>query len=99
MTDRRNSGFFGSDGMLTEELAEENLLEIGHQDGPFALYKCSRQRRIVVLKCVRAVFRDNPLYAEMLRKEYEIGHSLNHPNIREYYGLDEHPALGLCIEM
>ena len=35
----------------------------------------------------------------MLRKEYEIGHSLNHPNIREYYGLDEHPALGLCIEM
>ena len=37
MTDRRNSGFFGSDGMLTEELAEENLLEIGHQDGPFAL--------------------------------------------------------------
>lgn len=99
MTDRRNSGFFGSDGMLTEEFAEENLLEIGHQDGPFALYKCSRQRRIVVLKCVRAVFRDNPLYAEMLRKEYEIGHSLNHPNIREYYGLDEYPALGLCIEM
>lgn len=99
MTDRRNSGFFGSDGMLTEEVAEENLLEIGHQDGPFALYKCSRQRRIVVLKCVRAVFRDNPLYAEMLRKEYEIGHSLNHPNIREYYGLDEYPALGLCIEM
>lgn len=99
MTDRRNSGFFGSDGMLTEEFAEENLLEIGHQDGPFALYKCSRQRRIVVLKCVRAEYRDNPLYAEMLRKEYEIGHSLNHPNIREYYGLEEHPALGLCIEM
>ena len=35
----------------------------------------------------------------MLRKEYEIGHSLNHPNIREYYSLDNDPELGICLEM
>ena len=99
MTDTLNSGFFGSDGMLLEGLSGENLVEIGHQAGPFALYKCSRQRRIVVLKCVRSEFRDNPLYAEMLRKEFDIGHSLNHPNIREYYNLTVHPSLGLCVEM
>lgn len=97
-TDNTYSGFFGPDNQM-EEWSSAPLEEIGHRDGPFILYKSSGQRRNVVLKCIRKELRDNPLYLDMLRKEYEIGHSLNHPNIREYYTLAEHPELGLCIEM
>lgn len=97
-TDNTNSGFFGPDNQM-EEWRSAPLEEIGHRDGPFIIYKSSGQRRNVVLKCIREEYRDNPLYCDMLRKEYEIGHSLNHPNIREYYSLTEDPELGLTIEM
>ena len=98
MEEIRNSGFFGPEGTVIEDETAP-LEEIGKRDGPFILYKSSRHRRIVALKCVRPEFRDNPLYWDMLRKEYEIGHSLNHPNIREYYSLDNDPELGICLEM
>ena len=98
MEEIRNSGFFGPEGTVIEDETAP-LEEIGRRDGPFILYKSSRHRRIVAIKCVRPEFRDNPLYWDMLRKEYEIGHSLNHPNIREYYSLDNDPELGSCLEM
>ncbi len=98
MEEIRNSGFFGPEGTVIEDETAP-LEEIGRRDGPFILYKSSRHRRIVAIKCVRPEFRDNPLYWDMLRKEYEIGHSLNHPNIREYYSLDNDPGLGICLEM
>ena len=98
VTDSHNSGFFSPERQLVEE-DDAPLMEIGHSDGPFVLYKCSRQGRIVVLKCIREQFHDNPLYWDMLRKEFEIGHSLNHPNIREYHSLSDHPRFGICIEM
>ena len=98
MEEMRNSGFFGPEGTVIEDETAP-LEEIGRRDGPFILYKSSRHRRIVAIKCVRPEFRDNPLYWDMLRKEYEIGHSLNHPNIREYYSLDNDPELGICLEM
>ena len=98
MEEIRNSGFFGPEGTVIEDETAP-LEEIGRRDGPFILYKASRHRRIVALKCVRPEFRDNPLYWDMLRKEYEIGHSLNHPNIREYYSLSNDPELGICLEM
>ena len=98
MEEIRNSGFFGPEGTVIEDETAP-LEEIGRRDGPFILYKSSRHRRIVAIKCVRPEFRNNPLYWDMLRKEYEIGHSLNHPNIREYYSLDNDPELGICLEM
>ena len=98
MEEMRNSGFFGPEGTVIEDETAP-LEEIGRRDAPFILYKSSRHRRIVAIKCVRPEFRDNPLYWDMLRKEYEIGHSLNHPNIREYYSLDNDPELGICLEM
>ncbi|MGN1215040.1 MAG: serine/threonine protein kinase [Candidatus Cryptobacteroides sp.] len=97
-TDISNSGYFGPEGLMEEE-ASVPLEEIGHREGPFILYKSAGQLRNVVLKCIKAEHRDNPLYLDMLRKEYEIGRSLNHPNIREYHSLTEKPGLGLCIEM
>lgn len=93
------SGFF-SPGENPEEAFEPEIsLMYRNENGPFELYECAGRGRITVLKAIRRQDRDNPLYHEMLRKEYEIGRSLNHPNIREYYSMREFPALGMCVEM
>ena len=93
------SGFF-SPGENPEEAFEPEIsLMYRNENGPFELYECAGRGRITVLKAIRRQDRDNPLYHEMLRKEYEIGRSLNHPNIREYYSMREYPGLGMCVEM
>lgn len=99
MTDSFSSVFFGSeDAPLAGNLPETSVL--GSSDSsPFILYRHVRAGKIVVLKAIREEFRDNFLYEEILRKEYEIGKSLNHPNIREYYSLAPVQGLGTCIEM
>lgn len=35
----------------------------------------------------------------LLHREFEIGYSLSHPNIREYYSFSYRPDIGNCIEM
>lgn len=67
--------------------------------GFFDIYKIDRQGRFRALKCVKKQLRGQPLYEDMLRKEFEIGWSLRHPNIVEYYGYSYYEDLGNCIEM
>ena len=93
------SGFFSMDDNPGESFVPDISLLHRTDDGPFELYKCSGMGRITVLKAIRLGDRDNPICREMLRKEYEIGISLNHPNIREYYSMRDFPGLGTCIEM
>ena len=93
------SGFFSPTENPDELFEPEISLMHRNEDGPFELYKCEGRGRITVLKAIRREDRDNPLYNEMLRKEFEIGCSLNHPNIREYYSMREFPGLGMCVEM
>lgn len=92
------SGFF-DDIELSVRTAKEISLLQGSDNGSFELYKCTCGGRTTVLKALDAAHRDDPLCREMLQKEYEIGIHLHHPNIREYYSLDEHPEVGKCIEM
>ena len=93
------SGFFSPGENPEESFEPEISLMYRNEDGPFELYECAGRGRKTVLKTIRLQDRDNPLYNEMLRKEYEIGRSLNHPNIREYYSMREFPGLGMCVEM
>ena len=92
------SGFFeGNDCSLTPQ-GELELLSRS-QNGVFILYRCQSEGRHYVLKALQPDYRGQQVYEEMLRKEYEIGAALKHPNIREYYDLFEHPLLGNCIRM
>ena len=92
------SGFFeGNDCSLTPQ-GELELLSRS-QNGVFILYRCQSEGRYYVLKALQPDYRGQQVYEEMLRKEYEIGAALKHPNIREYYDLFEHPLLGNCIRM
>ncbi|MGM9791447.1 MAG: serine/threonine protein kinase [Candidatus Cryptobacteroides sp.] len=92
------SGFFEeTEGSITPQ-GELELLSRS-QNGVFILYRCQYEGRYYVLKALQHEFRGKMVYEEMLRKEYEIGAALKHPNIREYYELFEHPLLGSCIRM
>ena len=44
-------------------------------------------------------FIGNPFYEELLRKEYEIGYELEHPNICKVYSYTSFKEIGNCIEM
>lgn len=63
------------------------------------LYRIDRQGRFRVLKCLKPSYRGKELYERLLRKEFEIGYSLNHPHIAEYYAFQNTDLLGNCIEM
>ncbi|MGM9742514.1 MAG: serine/threonine protein kinase [Candidatus Cryptobacteroides sp.] len=93
------SGFFGEGELYLEKAAPALTVLHSSESGPFVLYRYSRQGRVSVLKAIADNFRNNPLYEDILRKEYEIGKILNHPNIREYCSLTTFPQIGLCIEM
>lgn len=92
------SGFF-ENIELPDPASEKLSLLCASANGCFELYKYIKDGRTVVLKALEAGHRDDALCLEMLQKEFEIGIRLNHPNVREYYALKEHPELGKCIEM
>lgn len=92
------SGFFEENDCSLTPQGELELLSRS-QNGVFILYRCQSEGRYYVLKALQPDYRGQQVYEEMLRKEYEIGAALEHPNIREYYDLFEHPLLGNCIRM
>ena len=69
------------------------------ENGFCELYRINSMGRFRVLKCLKSVFRDNPTYEGLLRKEFEIGYGLDHPNICQYYAFKHVEGLGNCIEM
>ena len=94
------SGFF-------QEIGDANVLspsadlEIIHdsEHGFNVLYKVNKNGRFFVYKALKPEYRGNAFYEELLKKDFNIGFSLNHPNICQYYGMVNVPSLGNCIVM
>ena len=63
------------------------------------LVKVKRQGRWFLLKGLKLEFRQQPVYLEMLKKEYELMVQLDHPNIVKAYAKDVDAELGPCIVM
>ena len=63
------------------------------------LVKVKRQGRWFLLKGLKPEFRQQPVYLEMLKKEYELMVQLDHPNIVKAYAKDVDDELGPCIVM
>ena len=63
------------------------------------LYRVERDGKFRVLKAIRPDLRGGHRYEALLRKEYEIGYSLDHPAIRAVYAFGHSEALGNYIEM
>ena len=63
------------------------------------LCKAKHYGRWWMLKGLKPEFREQEIYRSLLRKEFEILISLQHPNIVSASSLEEMPGLGACIVM
>lgn len=80
---------------------DSDRLELIHSsdDGFSELYRGCKNGRFFVYKALKKEYRDNPLYEELLRKDFNIGFSLSHTGICQYFGLIDFPSIGNCIVM
>ena len=92
-----NSGFITS--QEEAQISAANTLVHSSEKGLVEIWRVDRMGRFRALKCLKAEYRGNRLYEDLLRKEFEIGYSLRHPGIVEYYGFINEEGLGNCIEM
>lgn len=72
------------DIQLQQEHLSEQLLHVGSY---FVVEKVKHEHRWEVRKSVQEHSRMHPVYRESLRREFEIGSQLQHPNICAYYRL------------
>ena len=93
------SAFFGS----YEELSDGGSgdIQIIHESpGSYSiLSRMTLDGKLVALKSLKPEYVGNPFYEGLLRKEYEIGRSLDHPYICPILDFMNIPALGNCIVM
>ena len=63
------------------------------------LFRAKRYGKWFVLKGLKPEYTSNPLYRELLDKEFELGMMLSHPNIVTIHGREYDAVLGDCIVM
>ena len=66
-------------------------------NGPIEIHTATRYGKRFILKGLKEQYRDDPVYAMSLVKEFEIGIQLDHPNIRRTVGLENVPGCGKAI--
>ena len=61
--------------------------------------KVRRQGKWFILKGLKPEYRDQQAYIELLKKEFELGTQLDHPNIVKILAKEMNPEVGPCIVM
>ncbi len=93
------SGFFENPSQAGRPGACSFDLVSGNPESYCEIYRADKDGRFRIYKALRKEHRGDPVYERLLRKEFEIGYSLKHNNICEYYGFSAVRCLGNCIEM
>ena len=93
------SGFFESPAEGAPAGTSAKEIVSSSESGYSEIWRVDRGGRFRVLKCLKPQFRGDPLYERLLLKEFDIGYSLNHESICEYYSFGADTDLGNCIEM
>ena len=94
-----DSGFFDASGRMVEGLAVAPEPIHSSASGWSRLYRIDKEGRFRVYKVLKPDYRGRQPYEGLLRKEFEIGYALSHPNICEVYGFCHLQGLGNAIEM
>ncbi len=82
-------------------ISDESSFELLYdsKDGYAVLYLGNSGGKRRVYKALKKEFRGDRVYEGLLRKEYEIGTQLDHPNICQFFGFVNVDGLGNAIEM
>ena len=94
------SGFFLPTGPGSGH-HESNDIELLHssEDGFSELYRVCKNGRFFVYKALKKQYRGNLMYEDLLSKDFNIGFSLTHPGLCQYFAKIRHPETGSCIVM
>ena len=95
--DQSDSGFYGNEIPFISSSFEEVTLLHDSNQGYCRLYKAQRMGKWFVLKCLKKEYVENPLYRNLLRKEFDIGYQLSHPHIIQTIGFETISPYGTCI--
>jgi hypothetical protein len=93
------SGFFTPGGV--DDFVSSQEMELFHssRDGFNDLYRASRNGRLFVYKALKPEYVGNMMYEDLLRKDFNIGFSLQHGHICQYYAYSYIPEIGNVIVM
>lgn len=93
------SGFFTPNG--TDDFISSQEMELFHssRDGFNDLYRVSRNGRFFVYKALKPEYVGNAMYEDLLRKDFNLGFSLQHGHICQYYAYTYVPEIGNAIVM
>lgn len=94
------SGFFLTDGPDEGAMSSSDL-ELTHssESGFNVLYRGCKNGRFFIYKGLKPEYIGNPVYEELLKKDFNIGFSLSHNNICQYFAMIHIPGRGNCIVM
>ena len=93
------SGFFDKPSYIAGGTMGGPELLFDSPDGYSCIWKAHFDGQFRVVKTLKEQYRGEQVFEAMLKKEFEIGHGLSHPNICEYISLTTLPGLGNCIIM
>lgn len=81
--------------------SQEKWTEIEHLPGWdeefYDTYTAKKHGKWVMMKTLKARYRDDPKYRAMLEKEFDVRYNLAHSHIVMINDLEEVPGIGLCI--
>lgn len=94
------SGFFLTNGPEDSPVSYADMEVIHSSENGFnILYRVSKNGRFFVYKALKPEHVGNHLYEQLLKKDFDIGFSLNHHGLCQYYGFVNLPEVGNCIIM
>jgi serine/threonine protein kinase len=94
--DEGGSGMFVPENMPSDIF--RNISPLGaDRKGPFRLLSATRYGKRYLLKCLSPDYRRDPVYGMIQMKEFEIGITLDHPNIRRTVGVEEVAGFGRAM--
>ena len=97
MDDGSTSGIIN--GSFITETDALTVYESSSSRGFNQVVKIRRQGKWFVLKGLKPGYSDQQAYVELLKKEFDLGTQLDHPNIVKILAKEMNPEVGPCIVM
>ncbi len=97
MDDNSTSGIIN--GSFLTETDVLTVYESSSSRGINQVVKVRRQGKWFILKGLKPEYRDQQAYVELLKKEFDLGVQLDHPNIVKLLAKEMNPEVGPCIVM
>ena len=93
-----SSGFVTKDDIIDSNVIISDIKEI-ETKGYSSLYTGTYLGKKHILKGLKPEYKNKQFYENLLKKEFEISHPLDHPNIVKTIDFKHIPDLGNCIMM